>query len=56
MFVPNQSETPAATPVLTVVDLDGFAAAFAALKHPTDQCKVLVKPGLILDPTPPVAT
>ena len=25
MFVPNQSETPAATPVLTVVDLDGFA-------------------------------
>jgi (R,R)-butanediol dehydrogenase / meso-butanediol dehydrogenase / diacetyl reductase len=26
------------------VDLDGFPAAFEALKHPTDQCKVLVLP------------
>jgi (R,R)-butanediol dehydrogenase / meso-butanediol dehydrogenase / diacetyl reductase len=26
------------------VDLDGFPAAFEALKHPTDQCKVLVVP------------
>ena len=27
------------------VGLDGFAAAFTALKTPTDQCKVLVHPG-----------
>jgi (R,R)-butanediol dehydrogenase/meso-butanediol dehydrogenase/diacetyl reductase len=26
------------------VDLDGFPAAFDALKHPTTQCKVLVRP------------
>lgn len=31
--------------VTGAVGLDGFAAAFTALKTPTDQCKVLVHPG-----------
>ncbi len=51
-----QGRLPIDAFITSQVDLDGFAAAFAALKHPTDQCKVLVKPGLIPDPTPPVAT
>ena len=51
-----QGRLPIDAFITSQVDLDGFAAAFASLKHPTDQCKVLVKPGLIPDPAPPVAT
>ncbi len=39
-----QGRLPIDAFITSQVDLDGFGAAFAALKHPTDQCKVLVKP------------
>ena len=39
-----QGRLPVDAFVTGEVGLAGFAAAFAALKHPTDQCKILVKP------------
>jgi (R,R)-butanediol dehydrogenase/meso-butanediol dehydrogenase/diacetyl reductase len=39
------AERIASRPMITdVVDLDALPAAFEALKHPTTQCKVLVRP------------
>ena len=40
-----ESERIASLEMVTdVVDLDGFSAAFEALKHPTTQCKVMLEP------------
>ncbi len=42
----GQGRLPIDSFITGTVGLDGFAAAFAELKQPTEQCKVLVKPAM----------